>query len=348
MTYCIAWKTKDAVFMTADSAITTTGSAVNRFNDRSSLGELSVKRGDMTIQEEANKILNVGKTLLLCYSGDVNLFLEVFNILKKYYDESKPEYSLQIAIDSVRTNASINLRLLFAYSVNNQVGLYSFNLNGDLKITTHDAKELISIGIFAQSESDRKNKERFQYLIDSGMNPFTIHLHIHFFVQSQSVFSDTLKYGVGGLYNSAFITPNYISYIDDTSIILYDAVAEKNTIIPRGICNFFNRYEAFICNSTISNSKEIFISFKENILFNDKELQAEIEDYSQNYRPSIVVFFSLNSKIGSIFLVEKKDEYFELNFNEGKIGLKTYQKCMDLLLVKNHTNEVQFNIIIKP
>lgn len=347
MTYCIAWKSSEAIFLTSDSVITKTGYP-NPLNKRtSSLGELSISKENQKIEEGINKIYRISDDLLISFAGDVSLFFQVFENIKKYFCDLSPIKAISLGIDSVRTNGFLNLQLLIAFKSNNNLCLYSFNTLLDKQLTEHGDLEFVHIGSLSSTHLGQMIKNTFQNsFVKENYRSFITQIYLHFLIQSFSIYEPTMEIGVGGLYNSAFITKANVNFIDDTSIIIYEPLINQNTLIPIGICNYFNRWDAFIYNSTISNSKEIFIPDSTNFLYQNLDAQNLIEDYSYNYTPKIVTFYSSTVRLVSIFIMKDTSKYFVLSVKNGKIQLEVTQDCLNLLLKTNPSAHIGFNVQI--
>lgn len=347
MTYCIAWKSIDAVFMTSDSVITKTGDPKPLNKETSSLGELSISSGNVKIEEGINKIYRISNDLLISFAGDVSLFFQVFENIKKYFYDLGPLKAIELGINSVRTTAILELQLLIGLKSNDNLHLYSFNTFWDNQLKEHNDLEFVHIGSLSSTNLGERIKNTFsKNFTKENSNSFINQIYLHFLIQSYSIYEPTMEVGVGGLYNSAFITKKDVNFIDDTSIIIYEPLANQNTIIPIGICNYFNRWDAFIYNSTISNSKEIFIPDSTNFLYQNADAQNFVEEYSNNYTPGIIAFYSSKTQLVSIFIMKDTSKYFILTFKNGKIELQVTQDCLNLLLKTNPSAQIGFNVQI--
>jgi len=347
MTYCIAWKSTEAVFMTSDSVITKTGDPTPLNKETSSLGELSISRENVKVEEGINKVYRIAEDLLISFAGDVSLFFQVFENIKKYFYDLSALKAIELGINSVRTTGILELQLLIGFKSNDNLYLYSFNTLFDNQLKEHSDLEFVHIGSLSSTNLGERIKNTFlNSFAKEKSNSFISQIYLHFLIQSYSIYEPTMEVGVGGLYNSAFITKKNVNFIDDTSIIIYEPLTNQNTIVPIGICNYFNRWDAFIYNSTISNSKEIFIPDSTNFLYQNVDAQNLIENYSYNYTPSIIVFYSSTVQLVSIFIMKDTSKYFILSFKNGKIELQVTQDCLNLLLKTNPSAHMGFNVQI--
>src|SRR5262249_39910757 len=81
MTYCLAWKLRNAVFLVADAAVT--GGSMPLRETRSSFGELH-KAGPTKVQQAALKVFHLPGERGLTFAGDVRVGHELVRAMAEF------------------------------------------------------------------------------------------------------------------------------------------------------------------------------------------------------------------------------------------------------------------------
>lgn len=218
MTYCLAWKTKHAAFLLADTAVTLNKSlGVRKY---SSFGELQGSEGKETVIESLLKINVFGKTCALVFSGDVELANSIIDSLKFYLDSGEsPRRAFRAAI---RTNSPFSkfksVSILFTFFDGQVPVLLKFDsTNPTAFIDDLDIVQIGSMGSYYPAFSDYIIRS----FIDGSSKPGNILAAITAVLQSYGIHSVLAKMYVGGAFFGLYLDQSGVYWQEDTTYVIY-------------------------------------------------------------------------------------------------------------------------------
>ena len=299
MTYCIAWKSLDSIYLISDSARTVVDKTYESEKSESSMGERSISKNDVHVEEWLHKQFRIGNELIISYAGDVDIAIEIISTTKKYYDNEDPLKSFELALDARRDfdGRPKEVVFLIGVKIHNEISLLVYNYKNSQIIEWVKENEIIQIGSLATTDYKELTAEMFHRHIKKLDNPNLQFYQFLSFLQHYGLHDDTLKRGAGGLYTGIFLNKDGAHWGEDTSIIIYERNIKSSSVNILGRINHFVRCDSLVSYSSFTGLKEMFVSSKDSILFKSLKLQNEIGREHENFSPKIFFFLAKDEKI---------------------------------------------------
>lgn len=300
MTYCIAWKNKEASFLISDTAITTTDKKgkYRPVKSKTSLGENTFHDKNITVEEWTLKQFRIDDNFIICYAGDVERALIIIKTIKKYYIKDNPLYSFEIAINSVRDFSNQDIvQFLFSFRINSEIKLYSYNAKNTKEIIEISENTLVQIGSLSHGEYFEVTNRMFnEHILTLKKSSQQFYQFLGYF-QHLGLHDNTLKNFAGGLYSGLFLDTTKSHWADDTSIIIYDRMPSDLKIKIKGRINYFYRYDCLILYSSFTNQKELFIDSEDHLIYRSQDLQDEVDNIHYTFLPHVVLYLASDKRI---------------------------------------------------
>lgn len=251
MTYCIGWKTDNAVILAADAALTSDITDKLIFKDgRTSFEEDSVKRDSGKIVEERGLKLFKLKNLIFTYSGLSTAAQAIADTLNDELTRGTAcRDAINIALAS-NISAPYQIAIICAFTENKSITLISFNANGDGKIIEHD--DIIQLG----SIPEYFKENTADYLKQSYVGGDSAHTKMAKLLgvlQAYGRHYNIMEMGVGGAFSSICLNNNGISWQPDILYLVNFQNKEKNFLVSTCV-----RYDCFLTVSPMMSVRKCF------------------------------------------------------------------------------------------
>ncbi|MGG0338137.1 hypothetical protein [Priestia aryabhattai] len=280
MTYCIGFRTEQAVFLIADSLITETKKnkqLENIFGRFTTTGRL-LEHDKYTFAENVQKVRMLTDGVLITFAtNDVDRTLEALDTMKGYIGD---DTSLIKDILPTMLEGLEETELLFSYSENGEPKLFSYNLDKKRCIKEHEVGEIVAIGSGKSyptliQESEKFIKKSINHIED---NPEDLLTHVlaglTSFMNSSELLS-LLQYQIGGNLLGGYVNGKTSHIMKDTMYLFYAIVNGKLNI----------KNELSILNS--SRMSLLFSNFEEgndgNFIGYLKDKKLNNEDIKEEY-----------------------------------------------------------------
>lgn len=229
MTYCVGWRTNDAVFLAADAAVTSS-IAENR-DPTTSFGERHVRETGRNVYEGALKIVRMGDAALT-FAGDADDgFLFAQQVAAQINSGYSPGEAFRRTVSSMAMpSTGPKVFAIFGFVEDARPMLLTFN--GFEKGEIRTVPDIVQIGL------------RFRYQEQVG--ELTVHLEADLpdpqdrlaclvgFCQSLGVRSYLLEDGVGGPFCGCFVDPSGFHWLPDMSFHLYSGRPDEGGSFDEG------------------------------------------------------------------------------------------------------------------
>lgn len=244
MTYALAWRTEKAVFLAADSALTTFGSDVAPDRSRSSFGEKHYKDSDRKVEERMPKLL-LRKNIGVTFAGNVSLAVQIIQTFHAEIDKgSLPKAALEWAVSIHHPHPTEQtVTLMIGYYSDHHPRLITFNSKGDHKIREDEI--LVQAGSLPLRYRDFTEYSLAHILPETVFQPERHLASMLGIFQTYSMFDELMEHGVGGAFSGLFIEESGGRWQPDILFV------QKDKLV--GTCY---REECFIVSSpTIGESR---------------------------------------------------------------------------------------------
>lgn len=227
MTYCIAWKVSNMVFLAADAA-TTSGRPFRA--DVSSFGETHRSVGKSNVEESALKIIRIGGTGAT-FAGDVVLGSTLVRLASRFVDEGlNAKDAVEKAVTNIRPIPKPQqLEVAFGGFSDGKAELYYVNCAADGVVLPIDG--LVQFGSI--SKQHRKlTRDVLLRLIrpDAHLNARGLLMSVMACVQSYGVHHPLIDEHVGGAISGACIDEDGWHWHPDVAFVLYDSSDIQRTM----------------------------------------------------------------------------------------------------------------------
>lgn len=313
MTYCIAWKSKDSVFVVADSARTV--ESVHNIvleKQQSAFGETSINEEGKVIEEYIHKLFQIERKVIVGFAGNVDIALETIDTFQKYFDHNNVVLSFERSINSVRTENGWDVQFLLGFVDKGEPKLYSFNVdnNGILQ----EEFGLVQIGSMASSSPYSYLAVKFynEHLAKLRSSEQQFYQALSFF-QHLGLHDHTFKYNAGGIYSGALVNIKGAKWMEDTAYIIFDKnLSDKTQIKLLGRVQIYIRYHSLIHYSTLTNTKEIFIHNESNPIYLNESVHEDIISLEKQSISRVFSFLCINDRTIAIIKTNENNcnQYF--------------------------------------
>lgn len=229
MTYCFAWKTSDAVFLAADSAVQST-IAVER-SAVTSFGERTIRKDGRHVYEGALKIFRLGNAALT-FTGDADTGYSFVRNIATHLNAGTP------ILEAFKHGASSicapplrpKIRAIGGYFADDVPHLIVFNASGSGEFSENE--NLVQFGL---RDIYREQVATFTTHLERNLtDPRDRMACIIGFCQSIGVREYLLEQGVGGPFCGAFLTKTGFEWLPDMSFHLLSGRPEKGESFDEG------------------------------------------------------------------------------------------------------------------
>lgn len=335
MTYCLAWKTKRAVFLLADTSVTLNASLSAR--KYSSFGELQGMRGKETVTESLLKINVVAKNSAIAFSGDVDLANSIIDTLKTLIESGEtpiPAFRAAICSNSP-FSPSRTVSFLFASFEGNTPKLLHFDsLDPTVFSDSNDVVQIGSMGSYYPSFSEYMIR-RF---IDGTTKPENFLAAVTAIVQSYGIHSVLSQMYVGGAFFGLYVEQAGVYWQDDTTYVIYH---ENNDILDLGglITVGVRDNVLFVSSSLISETKFISNRVSAPTIHNWIDLLSnEVLNILNTYQSEYYVFLSNKDRMITVVRTYGNllNEYFQIRpLEPNKVAFFLHDKFYDSIREMN-------------
>lgn len=300
ITYCIAWKDKENIFMVTDSAVSST--EYDGELKISSFGDVHEKRGNHYVFEGALKLQTINNSYLISYAGNLDHIDEVFDML---YLQLISGINVEDAFETIVHSVSyIDIDFLVGFIYDGNPRLIHFN---GVQVFEKDFCQIGS-GVSKGSWTYRNN-----FLLEQNKNqrisPTQALTSAVIMMQIYSLKERMIDIGVGGLVFGARIDCKGIHWCKDITYYLYN-----KELLDYQLITVIARDDNLHVLSSLNSKHIAFINRKNKGL--DEEL---IEIYSEILHKSATDYFVFSSIFHpSIILIqingEVHNEYFRMYY----------------------------------
>lgn len=340
MTYCVGFKSSNAVFLISDSVISvkSTNDFIVTNEPHTTFGEINIAK-DYLLEDQLSKVFKLPKNVIVTFSGQLDLAIEAINILKNNIEY---ENNILDAIHKLEFSGPFpRIELLIGFVIEETPYLYSYNHENNQKM-----KEESSIIHLGSGRANNLLITKCSHVVDLLRNTeksnARLFIYIQAFLQNFLIKNPLLEFGVGGYINGAFADSSGIYKNFNTTYILYASVEKK------GIKNLHLNYhisirqeeDFLIISSSFLNEDRVCYQKLEQIQKCDeadvhktiKRLQKEIYEK----KPTFVIFLNqLNYGFTVVYLEnDLKPPEIEINHNniEGNVKYRLSSKLIKSLL----------------
>lgn len=227
MTFIVAWKSKDAVFITGDSALTRTGFNLEYLNNtiketkwKTTFDENIVLNHERIVQEAVVKIHNIQNKLIIGYAGAGNSAIDVIAHIEQNVNPVLT--NLQELIAEGASMYGGEFQMVVGYFNKSTPCMLTFNLNDDSEFEVSNTWATLGSG---------RNNESLR-LISINAIEFLENLSIYnshqdrlvqfcTLIQSLILRDQLLETGVGGFFTGGYLTKRKFTWQKDTAYVTF-------------------------------------------------------------------------------------------------------------------------------
>ncbi|EGQ19308.1 hypothetical protein HMPREF9372_3704 [Sporosarcina newyorkensis 2681] len=219
VTYCIGFKSKTAVFLIADSMIT---SGRNReieeaFGEHTTFGEL-VKEESKTMQDRMIKVFKLPGNVLATFAGDVIDALEALGIFRKELERGLEPIT---AFESVSSAGPFSrIELLIGFIDQDRPKLYSYNYKGDGLFKEEHSTIHLGSGRDHEYLSGKSSQIVDSFTNDDYGDGKTL-VYTLAYLQNFSIKNSLISLEVGGFFFGGFVHTEGIQRVWNTTYLMY-------------------------------------------------------------------------------------------------------------------------------
>ncbi len=304
MTFIVAWKSKDAIFITGDSALTRTGYnleylnyAKNRTKWKTTFDEDIVLNQEKIVEESVVKVHNINNKLIIGYAGTGNNAVDVIAHIEQNVNLELT--NLQELISEGATMYGGKFQMVVGYFYKSTPCMLTFNLNGNSEFEDEYCWALLGSG--------RNNKilkqlslNTIHFLEKSNKYNSNQDKLVQFCSQIQSLIlrHQLLNTGVGGFFTGGYLTKRKFTWQNDTAYVTF-LLSEET------------KWNQNSPNVRFTNSRFVFLFHRAN----------KVAIFSMNEETGYRVLDVFFPHINSFDLELNRNRYME----DYKIWIKTYE-----------------------
>jgi hypothetical protein len=340
MTLVIAKIFKNSIHIVADSVVTIDIDESNEnITEYSSFGESNIHNDKNMVLERVNKIDIINNDILFSFAGSEREGLEHFNTLSNLLFGKNKTEAKEIIENFYLNNIFSDSELVIAYISSTP---FLFHINKK-KITLYsNDKDIVIIGSGSEDGLLMGQILASLFNIDDRISTFDEYLiFLVAICQSSCINSFSIKNGVGGFFNGAYVKYDSINWADDTAYILYSS---NNFNGDKFIIEKFNR-DTIVYVKSEEDIKIFYSNYNINFYKTEVELNSywenELIHLSNNFDFKYIVFICVDYR--NVTVLNTKKPGFNQKFNfiskeiiEGKekIQFKVSNFLMSYLLAK--------------
>ena len=219
MTFVVAWKHDNHVYLCADSAITTYLPSSPLNDEQTSFGEATVDLPGVQVAETAIKLIRLD-SVIAAYSGDVATSRSILVALRDELIHHSPEKAFALAIDAHRSSPNIRQAKIVVASptgAEDRAIAYTHDLTGTLQEIAND--ELVRFG---GTDTHRDlTVEAIAKVSREPLSPQRRLSCVQSLLQSFGVNQNFMEQGIGGAYCGAYVSATGIHWQDDVIYFIH-------------------------------------------------------------------------------------------------------------------------------
>ncbi len=245
MTYILGWKLESAVYLAADTALTSSRRTDDTYT---SFGELHISEPNRSVHEGCLKIFNLERAAI-AISGNVALARSVVETFKNALPlTDNPRSALERAVASNGPFDSARpISILVAFPDSPAPGLLSFNSDNQ-EIIEHENGSLVQFGSITQRYRSMSH-QMINNLVLFAREPHRFLATILAFLQSYGVHHVLLEDNVGGAFCGLFVGEGSIEWQKDILFCVHRG-SDPNVDMVSSIM----RDHVLVVRSTFTNS----------------------------------------------------------------------------------------------
>lgn len=219
LTYCIGFKSKTAVFLIADSMITSgqNKEGMESFGEYTTFGEF-VKNDNKTMQDKMVKVFKLPGNVIATFAGDVTDSLEALGIFR---EELKKGVEPISAFESVLAAGPFSrIELLIGFMSQDRPKLYSYNHKGDGEFK--EVQSIIHLGSGQEHEYlSEKVSQIVDFVINDNLGDGKALIYTLAFLQNFTIKNPLIELEVGGFFYGGFVHMGGVQRIWNTTYLMY-------------------------------------------------------------------------------------------------------------------------------
>lgn len=225
MTHIIGWKNSRSIFISGDSAITSTSDNPQAIkhelkNKKSTFGEIHLNEEKKVIQEKNLKLYNIADKIILGFAGSAETAHNIIDLIKRDFNEEENyEEIIKRALWSFRFPR--NISLIVGFYENRVPVLLSYNHAGKKEFVRHQKN--VTIG--NTEEVYKLASLEFSNLVienENELNDDKALIMVNSGHQAMIIMGELIQKGVGGFFTGFYINQNGVFWQKDTSYITFD------------------------------------------------------------------------------------------------------------------------------
>lgn len=251
MTYVLAWKNKDNVFLAGDTALTSSSNFKNKFFLRTSFGQRNIESADGKNQVEERVFkLFIQKNVSIGIAGN---YKKALNFVETFYENIKkdasPRASLEAAVFKNILNKENPVQAVVCFYANGP-RILSFNENGEFDI--REVESTVQIGNPLPIHQE-KSKEWIEHFSNQDCAETNLVLMLSV-LQSYNIFSPQMERGIGGAFGGLLVGEDAGKWQPD--ILFFEHGGNEPKVVGTAI-----RHGQFVISSPIIGESRIIASF---------------------------------------------------------------------------------------
>ncbi|MFV0518134.1 MAG: hypothetical protein ACK5MV_12120 [Aminipila sp.] len=291
MTYCLAWKKEETIFIIADSITSSKVLDMSTFKSKNknseavinTFGEIQGLYGNYYMQEGLLKIYKITENIVICFSGVVSIAYEIL----EYIYSSVSNLSIYEIIENITNNYSgQEIELIIAITGdNNQIYYFdgnSFTIVNKCAIGNGSKTIPFSTNVYSIINNLYFNNiDKNDYLAKVLMS-----------IQCYSLQIETLKDGFGGTFYGLYMSYKVKFQRDLEYYIFDDDIKNSSTI------SIISRKNSIFSSSDINKGTTFFINrIKDLIIWNDLYFRRSIDKSLNTKNAFYYCFFSKSDNV---------------------------------------------------
>ena len=289
MSYCIAWKHDNNVFMLSDTAIS------SRVDEPSvlynSMGEGQTTRFGYYVEEGLLKLIKIADDFAVSFAtADVKRALEMIETLKMLYDNLSDTYKFENLLKDFKANyeGNTNTSLLLVYSFGqNDARIYKFfrgefqesnyadiGSGKNTKTLAEDMKTMLNT-MYVNDKLNNTDPNYYLALVSATLQCYLYH-------------NKYFGLGIGGIITGLFLNCK-IHFCRSLEFYIFE-----NDISSGNSVSVINRYNSFFSSSQIGHQRGYINQVLDKEIFNDEYVLSSISKSINTKLPYYYIFFCDN------------------------------------------------------
>ena len=328
MTYCAGWKSQDAVFLLADTAVTKRSKPATT---HSSFGQLHDEVQGEYVEEGLLKLVPLNSGTVAAFAGDVDLATSCLEFLRsRITATTSPRDLLQgltVSLGPFPKERPVEILLAFTDEAGRSDLVHWESLRG-LDPTESDYYQIGSLTSYHAALTP----ELISLFVSGSLDTERMLSVVSTIVQSYGIHDDLIRMNVGGLIFGAMSRLGSVTWQPDTNFVLYSLDFSFRAVIT-AIC----RENMLVLSSSITDDTRIFahsVSMPRVGVLTEDWLQRAKREIDSGATPLWVFISTVGRVITLIFRadVNKESRYVKFtNLGGGNFELALSPDLMELL-----------------